>query len=287
MSGSRWIPLDVGYFHNPKARAAGKNGRALHLASSCWSADNLTDGKITKTDLPLLCVEAEVPRSTVAILVTVGLWCELDDGTGWTINDFLDHNKSKSEVEAIRRKWADKKAGQRSVSPGDSEGDAPGESSESLDTRHRQTDRQTQTTSYISDKTDDSLPGPKPSSSWNLPQQVAHQLARYQALDSPPENIRAWITPTRNGILHERGEEIATELARCNGEVEEVVIALRTRKPDPPKPARAPWYADPNCELCPGDGWRANPVDGYLQPCTCRKPEPYIATVTPIRPEPT
>lgn len=46
---------------------------------------------------------------------------------------------------------------------------------------------------------------------------------------------------------------------------------------------RAPWYADPNCHQCPGDGWISD--RGYLTECTCRQPEPYTATIHPIRKE--
>lgn len=109
-----WVRLDDGFYRNRKARLAGKDGRALFLASCCYSAAALTDGHISRVDLPVLCADAEVKPSVAKRLVEVGLWHEVDDG--WTIHGYLELNPSKEKVEADRaaaadrtRKWRDGK----------------------------------------------------------------------------------------------------------------------------------------------------------------------------------
>lgn len=170
MAGNRWIRWDVGYYRNAKARALGLQGRALHHASSCWAADNLSDGFIPRQVLALLCAEAEVKQATHKVLVAVGVWIEGADG--WTIHDFLEHNKSRAEVEEERAKWKRKKGGQRGVSPGDTEGDSLGDTQgespgESPPCPPAETDRQTDVRSAVSNcDDDDSVNGAESSSSW-------------------------------------------------------------------------------------------------------------------------
>ena len=98
-----WVRLDDGFFSNPKAVAAGKDGRALFLAACCWSASNLTDGHIPEATIRMLAAQADVRPITTQRLEEVGLWHR--NGDGWIINDFLSYNKSKETVEAERAAW--------------------------------------------------------------------------------------------------------------------------------------------------------------------------------------
>lgn len=96
-----WVKIDDQWPNHPKARAAGKNGRELAIASWCWSAANLTDGFIATHDLPLLAAQAEVPaRPTARRLVEVGLWEEVEGG--WLVHDYLDRNPTADKVLATR-----------------------------------------------------------------------------------------------------------------------------------------------------------------------------------------
>ena len=95
-----WAKLDDGFFDHPKARAAGKDGRSLFLASLCHCAHNLTDGLVQPHDLPLLAVEAGVKATVARKLVEVGLWREVPEG--WLIRDFLQYNPSSGEVRQQR-----------------------------------------------------------------------------------------------------------------------------------------------------------------------------------------
>lgn len=97
---NRWIRLDVDYFGNVKSLLAGLDGRALHLASICWSAKHLTDGLVPAEVVPILLREAGVKRSALDKLVAVGLWVPVEHD--YVIHDYLAHNDSRAKVERER-----------------------------------------------------------------------------------------------------------------------------------------------------------------------------------------
>lgn len=207
MARNRWVPWDVAYFRNPKARSLGKDGRALHLASSCWSADNLQDGFVPRQVLPLLCAEAEVPKKTVTVMVAAGAWIEVEGG--WEVHDFLEHNQSRAEVEAERAKWAKKKRGQRTVSPGDKSGDSPGDSLGSLGT-DRQTDHDHEKSVQVLDN-DDRTQRTDGSSSSDL-EHALDIAARAVWLQNPEAvngtSAQRFIAGTRRNLVAERRNEL-------------------------------------------------------------------------------
>lgn len=92
--------IDVGFFSHPKARAAGKNGRELWLASICYCARQETDGRVPKDVLRILAAEADVPASTANRLLSVGAWH--DRGDHFEVHDYLEHNRSRESAEAQR-----------------------------------------------------------------------------------------------------------------------------------------------------------------------------------------
>lgn len=110
-----WVKIDDAFLRHPKARAAGKDGRALFIAGLCWCATHGTDGRIEAYDLPVIAAEADVrPAATARRLVDVGLW-EATDG-GWLVHDYLDYNPSAAATEELRAKRAEagRRGGQRS-----------------------------------------------------------------------------------------------------------------------------------------------------------------------------
>ena len=114
-----WAKLDDGFLDHPKARAAGKDGRALFVASLVFAAQQLTDGFVALDALPLIAAKAEVrPNITAQRLVRIGLW-ETGDG-GWWIHDWKDFNPTAEQVIAIREKRAEsgRIGGRRSKPPG-------------------------------------------------------------------------------------------------------------------------------------------------------------------------
>lgn len=106
MAGTRWVRLDVDYFLNPKATAAGRDGRALHLASICWSHAQLTNGHVPAAVVPVLLQVAGVPRSAIDQVLGAGLW--VTNGVGFEIHDFVEMNGSRDDVERERERWRDR-----------------------------------------------------------------------------------------------------------------------------------------------------------------------------------
>jgi hypothetical protein len=98
-----WVKLDDGFFDHPKAVAAGPLAVALFFASCCWSAANLTDGKVPKHVVKLIVSKSGVTKKQCDVLVSVGLWH--DNGNHYEIHDYLHHNPSRSQVEKQRARW--------------------------------------------------------------------------------------------------------------------------------------------------------------------------------------
>lgn len=106
-----WVKLDDQFFRHRKARAAGKDGRALFLASCCYAAAGLSDGFIPSGDLVLIAAEAEVRATVANTLRDVGLWDVVDGG--WMIHDFTDINPTAEEVKERRRQARERQDGWR------------------------------------------------------------------------------------------------------------------------------------------------------------------------------
>jgi hypothetical protein len=104
MAGSRWVRLDVGYYRNPKALAAGLHGRALHLASICWVGDQLQDGVIPAQAVPSILHDAGVRPAAVDAVVAAGLWVP-NGHASFELHDFVAMNGSRADVEAERERW--------------------------------------------------------------------------------------------------------------------------------------------------------------------------------------
>jgi hypothetical protein len=101
-----WVKLDCGFMAHGKAQQAGPLGRELFLAGLLYSARNLTDGRITRTDLKLVAIEAGVDgRKWARRLVEVGLWDVVDDDT-WQVHDYSDYQRSRADVEALHERRA-------------------------------------------------------------------------------------------------------------------------------------------------------------------------------------
>lgn len=106
-----YAKVDDRFFTNPKARAAGLEGRALFLAGLCHCSAHLTDGHIRADMLPVIAAEAEVQPSVADLLVTVDMW-EATEG-GWSVVNYLEWNQSKDQVENKRAKDAERQAEKR------------------------------------------------------------------------------------------------------------------------------------------------------------------------------
>jgi hypothetical protein len=121
-----WAKLDDQFFRHRRNIALSHKAIALKLACVCFCCGNLTDGKILTAEMPLVLAEARVTKATLRELIDNGDLVPLVDG--WQVKDFLQWQRSRTEVIAEREKWAEKKRRQRGESPPMSPGDSPGES---------------------------------------------------------------------------------------------------------------------------------------------------------------
>lgn len=106
-----WFKLDDTWITHPKMIAAGLHGRALWVAGGTHCSQQLTDGRIVKTSLPLIAAQAGVKPSVASKLVELGLWA--DRGDFYEMPDFLEYNPSRAQVLAERERWKSNKQRQR------------------------------------------------------------------------------------------------------------------------------------------------------------------------------
>ena len=96
-----WTRIDDKFLNNIKIQKAGALGMALYLAGLIHCNSNLTDGFIDEDILPMLYgLSFQSARNkSVERLVELKLWHRVDGG--YEINDFLDFNKSKNEIDKL------------------------------------------------------------------------------------------------------------------------------------------------------------------------------------------
>jgi DnaD/phage-associated family protein len=102
-----WTRIDDKFLNNIKIQKAGALGMALYLAGLIHCNTNLTDGFIDEDILPMLygLSYQKARNRSVEKLVELKLWHQVDGG--YEINDFLDFNRSKSQIEIIKEKRAE------------------------------------------------------------------------------------------------------------------------------------------------------------------------------------
>ena len=112
-----WIKLDTNLFRNPKILEAGKDGVMMYVAGLCYCGENLTDGHIPNKAIRIIGGDADVddPDATAEVLVGVGLWER--NGSGFTVHNYLEWQRSAEEVEELsaKRAAAGRAGGIRSV----------------------------------------------------------------------------------------------------------------------------------------------------------------------------
>ena len=99
-----WTRIDDKFLNNIKIQKAGALGMALYLAGLIHCNTNLTDGFIDEEILPMLYgLSFQTARNkSVEKLVELKLWHKVE--SGYLINDFLDFNRSKTQIEIIKEK---------------------------------------------------------------------------------------------------------------------------------------------------------------------------------------
>jgi hypothetical protein len=124
-----WARLDDRFPTHPKVRPLSDAAFRLHVSALCWTAENLTDGRIESRQLRYVS-DVKQPTRAAKELVESGLWHVGE--SGWSINDWHEYNPSREEVLTRRQNETEKKRRQRreklGLSPGDAYRDTPGES---------------------------------------------------------------------------------------------------------------------------------------------------------------
>lgn len=239
-----WVRLDDQFFRHAKARAAGRDGRALYLAGLCFASANLTDGIIRSIDLPLVAAEAEVRPSTSRALVDARLWDVIEGG--WQIHDWDHLNPSAEEVKERREKEREKKRRRRRgpdgqyvspwVSPGDNpresrgeaQGDTPGESP-----RESRGLSDQPTPTPTSNKSSSTNGCRASTAATTTIEAIADQ--RIARLANPPTSPNGYRRTVIGNIQTELGERIASLVAE-HPHLEPAAIANLVEPPTPQRP---------------------------------------------------
>jgi hypothetical protein len=115
-----WVRYDDRYRLHRKIRPLSDRLFRLATEAIMWSAseENLTDGRIERTDLPDIRPKATATDATA--LVTRGVWHRAGDpcdsptcpppnvGTGWRIHDYFDYQPSRAKVIADKAAKAER-----------------------------------------------------------------------------------------------------------------------------------------------------------------------------------
>lgn len=92
-----WVKIDDLLNENKKVRGVSLAARWTYIASICRSGNTLSDGEIPKSDLSLVDGNPKIAKE----LVGAGLW-EMRPN-GWYVHDYLVYNRSRAQIEDLRR----------------------------------------------------------------------------------------------------------------------------------------------------------------------------------------
>lgn len=119
-----YVKVHDGLPDHPKIIEAGGEAGWLYICGLAYASRQLTDGVISKRLVPRL-TDGSKPEASASALVRVGLWhdgehdcpkCPAAGVDSYVIHDYLDHQRSASEVADLRakRSAAGQMGGQRS-----------------------------------------------------------------------------------------------------------------------------------------------------------------------------
>ncbi|MEH0542952.1 hypothetical protein QA802_07685 [Streptomyces sp. B21-105] len=113
-----WVKLDDRFPSHRKVALLTDRAFRLYVSALCWSSENLTEGRITQRELPLVAARLRGAKTAAGELETAQLWDAVDDG--WVIHDFLEYNPDRARVQSDReanaarqQAWRDRKRAER------------------------------------------------------------------------------------------------------------------------------------------------------------------------------
>jgi hypothetical protein len=95
-----YVNLDDNYASHPKIVGLTDGAFRLHTTGIVYCNRYLTDGIITAAAVPLLTPHYRPAHLTE--LLSRLIWTELADGQAYELHDYLDWNRSRADVEALR-----------------------------------------------------------------------------------------------------------------------------------------------------------------------------------------
>jgi hypothetical protein len=121
-----WLRIDDGFLENEKIAGLTDRAFRLHMAALCYSARNLTDGRLNRAAVRVISALVCGRKRHINELVFCRLWAATEDG--YALNDYLEYNPDAASVKALReaRKQAGQRGGEKS---GRSRGQASAEAS--------------------------------------------------------------------------------------------------------------------------------------------------------------
>lgn len=116
-----WVRIDDSFPDHPKVAEVGPLGMAMQIQALCYANRYLTDGKVPSRIvagfMPTVQFDPETGervtwQDIAQRLVDAGIWVEVEGG--YLIHDYLEYQRSKADIEAIRTKRAEagRKGGQ-------------------------------------------------------------------------------------------------------------------------------------------------------------------------------
>lgn len=97
-----FVRLDHGMPENPKVAGLTDAGFRLYIEVLCWCSRQETDGLVPEANMKRL-----GPTRAVTEVVRAGLVDRLDLG-GFVVHDYLEHQRSKAEIDAFRASRSDR-----------------------------------------------------------------------------------------------------------------------------------------------------------------------------------
>ena len=97
-----WFRIDDGFWCHPKVLRCTHRAIALWVRAGSWCAQQLTDGYVPASALPML----NATRTDAGQLVKAGLWAV--DGDGWRFHQWDERQPTREAVEADRAAVADR-----------------------------------------------------------------------------------------------------------------------------------------------------------------------------------
>jgi hypothetical protein len=170
-----YVKVHDGLPDHPKIIEAGGEAAWLYICGLAYASRQLTDGVIPKRLVPRL-TDGSKPEALASALLRVGLWhesghdcpqCPDVSSDSYVVHDYLDHQRSASEVQDLRAKRAaagrrgGKRSGESRRAASASEANREALASHLVKQNRSKTEAETETETEIKEKESGTPPEPR------------------------------------------------------------------------------------------------------------------------------